>query len=749
MFQRRLRILLAFLVAGGVLCSARLYQLQVLAADRYRVLVDAALLCPPEFVPPVRGRILDRTGRVLACDEPAHDVTVHYGVLSMDERYLARLEARVRREPALRELPAPAAAAHSRELVRERIAGMWRRLARAANASTAELRRRRDALCHRVETLRAYLWSNRSRRGFDEESPADVRLAEDEQWHVLLPDVSPRVRAAIEVECGDLPFLRVEPSVRRRISAAHALCHIPGRLGMVSAERLRDDPDRDDPLRRYRARDLAGVSGIERLAEPLLRGTRGMRQRDLDGRILEQVEPRDGTDVRLTIDAALQQRIVALLAEAVAARPYATGAACVVLRLPSREVLVAASYPVFDVDARGQEFRRLRDDARHRPLLFRAVAAEYPPGSIVKPAAMLAGLAEGAVGRDTVIDCGGRLFSEVDAWHCWTHWRHLPPHGPVDAVSALQRSCNIYLYTVGQRVGPHSLTDFYRLLLTGSNSLLADTRGGAGLIEERPGRIPSARWLRDARNRGFRIGDARNYALGQGELLLTPVQAANLFATLATGRFGSPTWLMDPPSPRMDDGGSGRAVQRGRSKADLPAIRPQDWATVREGLYRCASEPGGTAYNGVHRDDLLICGKTGSAQSVPAAVKTRFTFSIAGEEKSVDAPTLEAAREALRLPSDARPIDRKVVERWPPGVGAAHEKTTHAWFAGYAPREAPQVAIAVIIEHGGSGGRVAAPVAKKVFEALMDDPAGYLTRDAAHRPPRRGHDRESEGWDGE
>jgi penicillin-binding protein 2 len=713
MFHRRLHVLLLVAVLAATALVARLYHLQILQGDDFRRLAEAALQSPPEPLQPVRGRILDRYGRTLVSDEPCYDVAIAYGALRMDPLFLSRLEQRTLMEPAVRMLPPDERSSAAHRIVRERIAAMWITLARAAEMSPSDLQRRRDDISRRVEALRNYLWNIRAARGY-EESLENLRLAEDEMFHPILRDVTLDVRARIELDLSDVPWLRIQPSVRRTNDAAPSMCHLIGRIGQVSPEHMTDDPFRDEPLRRYLPGEQVGVSGVERLGEFALRGVRGVRQRDRDGHTLLYVDPQDGRDIRLTIDQDLQERITNILAEAVAGRPHATGASCVVIDVSTRQVLALVSFPIFDPRRFDTHYRQWRDDSRTRPLLFRAVSAEYPPGSVLKPLALLAGLAAGVVDPGQTIECRGRLLPDIDAWRCWTTWRNLSPHGPVAAVEALQHSCNIYFYTVGQRVGAERLTRFYRQVLQEGGGSDNPLRWSVGFIEERPGHVPDADWMTARRGRGFTIGDARNFALGQGEIQLSPLQVANLFATIADGAVRAPSILLDDPNSRP--------------RMTIPFVTPHHWTIIRDGLYRCVNEYGGTAYHGARMDDLAVCGKTGSAQCVPRVIRRRYVFQTADAQTvSVAAPTLEAAREALGLPASAKPISNTIVERWPNLPESELRRLSHAWFAGYAPRHQPRVALSLIIEFGGSGGQEAAPVAREVFRALMESPEGYLS----------------------
>ncbi|MFQ5430031.1 MAG: penicillin-binding transpeptidase domain-containing protein [Phycisphaerae bacterium] len=709
MFERRLRIVLMIPIFCGLILVWRLFQLQVVRGERYQRLADEALLAPRRFLPPLRGRILDRHGRVLVSDEPVHDVTVYYGALCMRDAYVQKLAINLRRRD--HHWRAASSAALEAE-VRRRIHTMWTTLARISGIPLRELRRRRDAICDSVERLRRHIWQARRRKGFDEPF-RHLHLVDEGWYYPILRNCSPEVRTRLELSLASLPFVRIEPSVRRVwCDDAEPLCHLIGRLGEVSAERIETDPLKEDPLGRYRAGDQAGVSGVEWLGERMLRGRRGFEERTLDGEIKATQPPVDGRDVRLTIDFDLQRRVAALLESALAEEEQRTGAACVVLDVQTREILALVSVPTYSLTEFQQDYESLRDDAKHRPLLFRAVGEEYQPGSIMKPVAMLAGFHYGLVDPQAQVFCDGSFIPGSSKWHCWTYWRGLAGHGYISAEEAIMHSCNVYFYGLGQRLQAGRLTDFYRDFIYGP---VVDARQwkGTGLREERRGLIPSPRMMRERWHRGFRPADGRNYAIGQGEIQITPLQAANIFATLATGVYRDPTII-------ANDGAA-------RPEWVIPHVPDEAWRLARRGVDRVVNEVGGTAYHYARMDDLEICGKTGSAQCVSRAVLSKYTFDL-GDDRTgtVAAPTVERAREMLDLPQSARCLKRKVLERWPPDRPEKKGPPTHAWFAGFAPYRRPRIALAVIIEHGGSGGRAAGPIGRAIFETLLAGPHDYL-----------------------
>ena len=717
MFERRLKILLILPVCCALVILGRLFQLQVLQGGEYERKVDAALSGPIRQIPPLRGRILDRTGRVLAADEPTHDVAVHYGVLAMDPEYLSRLASNLRRrESAWAHSPADELKA---EIVR-RIDLMWATMARASGKPESELRARGAVTCATVERLRRHVWNNRLDRGQGQDYH-DVRLKEQDYYHAMLRDVAPDVRTRVEVELPREPFVRVEPSVRRVWrEETRPVCHLIGEIGQVSSEQIESDPLADDPLACYRSGDAVGVSGVERLAEPLLRGKRGLEERSIDGEVVQHIDPVDGHDARLTIDLALQSKIAEILSRAVTEHPISSGASCVVIDTASREILAMVSVPNYTRADIREDYAKLRDDVLRRPLVNRAIQDEYPPGSTLKPVTLLAGLANRLVTPQTTVFCNGSLVPGSKNWHCWTYWKGQSGHGTVTAETALQHSCNIYFYTLGERLNAQRLTDFIRDFCRGPQRSFGG-RAGTGLVAEHFGIIPTLDWINRRKNRSYSPSDARNYSIGQGEVQLTPLQVANLFATVATGVYRDPTLLADDPESRP--------VQR------FANLRPEDWELVRQGLFLCVNSQGGTAYSFARMDDLEVCGKTGSAQCVPRVTQRRYTFAtpddLDAEQQSVDAPTIERARELLRLPPDAPCLNRETIATWPPRDPETKDYPTHAWFAGFAPRERPRIAISVLIEYGGAGGRNAGPIAREILEVMLNDPQGYLTR-----PPR-------------
>lgn len=702
MFERRLRTFWILLTLTALALVARLIDIQLVNAETYEQLAAQRMTRPVRYLRPPRGGIFDRNGVPLVTDEPASDVSIHFAVLSgQSERYLREIARGLR---ARGDYPA---GTPTEEIVAGfylQISTMWQRLTELTGISLTELLRRGERIQARVDRIKQAVEVRTGRR---------QRVMEENQWHPLIEGIDNALALDVREELERFAWLRVSPSSRRVAHDADTLVHILGRLGGADPKRIESDPLRDQTLRELRAGDQCGISGAERLAETTLRGTRGRIVEDFSRTELEHIDPVRGRDVYLTIDAALQKRIAAVLEQAVLRSKNPSGGAAVVIDVATRELLALVSYPFYPYDDYGRSYDTWRRDQRWNRLRFRAVSNVYPPGSTCKVITLYGALAEGLVLPESTIDCTGFFTDKMpNAFRCWYYRSYGALHGPQTASEALRNSCNIYFYAAADKLGHDRLFDWFSRFGLGRSQ-------GTGLIEEANGLVPTAEWI--LRNRGRRPvpGDRWNAAIGQGDMGATPLQAANVVATVVSGQW-APVRLL-----RNENGGSRANKVPESHRFDERYLR-----TLREGMWRVVNERGATGDDAeLSHARYELCGKTGSAQTSRRVVLRRYECEWEdGRKRFVTAPEKQDAW--LLFPED-RPKRVRYVgiqETFPAGVPG--ELPAHAWFIGFTQRkdtprgERPRgkaYAISVIIEFGSSGGSVAAPVAKRIAEIILED----------------------------
>jgi penicillin-binding protein 2 len=758
-FDLRVGALAALALGVLAVLSLQLARLSVVEHGVHRANVERYLVTK-RLLPAPRGRILDRRGEVLAADRAGWDVLVRYDAIAgrwSTEMARRELVAELGR-PRWLELSVGERAAKLLERQRRFDAvleSVYARIREAGGLDEAELDRRLDAVLSRAareSTSRREALAEREERLFgDDARLAEIdreRVASQRGAHVVLADVPDEVAFYFQRLAEELPgTVEVEPSTRRTRpweqvvfevdrstfpSPIRSSRRLPVTLNgvadhLVGSTRSQVFPDElarrplVDPntgevvdLGGYRAdRDVVGASGVERVMERSLRGTRGVVERDLEKGSERRIEPVAGDDVQVTVDIRLQARIQALFApEAGLAviQQYQRGVdsegnprggplpigyeldgAVVVLEVSTGEILAAVSHPTVADGALMSPERR----AREAPGLFRPVEGVYEPGSILKPLVFCAAAAEGLATAGEEIACNGHFFpAEKNALRCWTY-RPLKgrtaTHGPLDATGALARSCNIYFYELARRLGPERMVEWMRRFGLGAvpGSGLAFERprddGTVALVGESAGNLPSEgdrqRWRKDRDAASTLI-----LGIGQGPLGWTPLHAANAFATLARGgRSLQPTFIRGLARPPEVDLG----IPRGAIDAVFAGLR----GSVNEefGTGHHITLDGGVRERLFDFDDLDVWGKTGTA--------TTALLSLDGDGD---------------------------------GKAETRVRTDHAWFVGLVAEKgaSPRYAVAVLLENGGSGGKVAAPVGAAVIRAIAAE--GYLGERARH-----------------
>ncbi len=719
MFENRLRILLSVLAIACFAVFLRLAQLQLVRADYYAQRANQSLIARPEPLPFLRGQILDRNGEVLVADVPTWDICVDYPIIAasvdQDADVWSGLLRKYRRRYAKNSDGTPATVEQRRARLREDMESSWLALAQFAErlgqpVSLEDIRTRGLDIHQQVQRIRIAV---SRRRGFD--SP----VAEETTAQAIIPDIGADHQALWEQQLAAWPWVHIQASTNRRcIGDATSFAHVLGRMGRVSAETVATDPQADNPFAKYLANEKHGISGVEYAAEDLLRGRRGQYTVGRDVVLSEEIPAAHGLDVKLTIDAPLQRQLYDLLGEVVEAVPDSSGGAIVVLDVASRDVLSLVSYPSYDPNRFNELYDELRDDTDRLPLWFRASASRYAPGSTIKPLACLAGLVSGKITLDTRENCTGYMFSEKrDGWRCWEiHGTGMrKAHGSIDVTEALTGSCNIFMYRLGERVGVDGLCSAFDMVGVGRGS-------GIGLREDNPGINPTPAWLSSHLNRTTTTAHSRLFAMGQGEISLTPIQVANLMATYASGRYKPATLIR-----RRED----------KPEWRLPGSDAQ-WLAIRRGIFGVTNDPDGTAYKFANfvRDGYALAGKTGTATATRWPTAYRIPYMEAdGSHREV---VLAAGARGPALKRFEREFPDAMYDKenvtaaryWPVEKLPEGQRYSHAWFGGYLQplgkdakpdwRQQPPVAFAILVEFGGSGGRTSGPLAKQVCDAILE-----------------------------
>jgi len=474
----------------------------------------------------------------------------------------------------------------------------------------------------------------------------------------LIIDVERELVERVQENSIDLPGVLIEVRPLRDYPDPDAVAHVVGYLGEITEQELKNAS-----FGEYRGGDLIGKVALERSYEDSLRGDKGQQliEVDVQGRLLRMLQAQSsepGKKVYLTVDLELQKAAV----EAFGNR----AGAAIALNVHTGEVLAMVSLPTYNPAqfARGispDEWRSLLGDRRN-PLQNKAITGLYPPASTFKMVVALAALREGIAGTNREIYCPGALVVGDSRFRCWKR----EGHGAANLKMALRESCDVWFYQVGLELGIDKLSAAAKEFGFGSTL-------GFALPGERAGTIPSREWKRRQFNEPWYAGETVIASIGQGYVLTTPLQLAVMTAALVNGG-----QVLKPQIVERIEDWEGNVTQLFEPQLIRQLdYSPQHWQAVEEGMVAVVGDLRGTGRL-AHLDWLSVAGKTGTSQVVRR---------LSDEEEEL-------------LTGD---------EHIP------YRQRSHALFVAYAPVENPEIAVAVIVEHGQSGGRVAAPIARDII----------------------------------
>ncbi len=459
----------------------------------------------------------------------------------------------------------------------------------------------------------------------------------------------------IEARKSEYSEIIVQAEPRRNYPFQRLASHVLGYLQEVSAEDLQKGA-----FSEKRMGDLVGKNGIERTYERILAGREGKLIELIDslGRSrgeLRREDPLPGKEIYLTLDFDLQKKAEELL--------EGKEGAIIILRSKTGEVLALASYPNYDPNKfinrfSPQEWMELikRTDF---PLENRALRGLYAPGSVFKLTMALAALDLNLITPQTSFYCEGQIQIYGNHFSCWVKGGH----GSVNLYEGIRQSCNIFFYQLGRRMGIEAISTYASRLGFGEKT-------GIDLPGEKEGLVPSPQWKENARRIPWYPGETISVSIGQGPLLVTPLQIAAHTALIANrGRKIVPHLLKSVVKGTKRDEESAFL-----SPGQRIEIKPDIFEEVIKGMWGSVNDEG--TGRAAYLKDFEVCGKTGSTQ----------LLSRRGREKQ----------------------------------GERKDAKIHSWFTGFAPKNDPEVVITVLVEFGGMGGKTAAPLAKELLKLYKE-----------------------------
>ncbi|WP_417395775.1 peptidoglycan D,D-transpeptidase FtsI family protein [Gimesia chilikensis] len=665
-----------------------------------------------ESIPSRDGRIVSIDGRVLALDVERFDLQAHYRWLEEppNPRWLKQ-QALTLLEPVERRNREKVEAAQEKVLARRQ--QLWDELAQVMKTSPEELQTSCRDVQQRVETIIESVNERAAQKeGASSSDDSDVETqasAEQDQlqkfwtlfkdaltrpprrprrerivvreeldYHTLASGIPREIALAISAHPERFPGIHIQVATLREYPQKTLAPHEIGIRHRIDEKTLKARQQRfpeGDPLD-YKEGDRIGKMGVERTYDRYLRGLRGLKKvvRNRQGEIIRTEiirEPKSGDDVVLTLNTGLQDQVQDLLDESLQELRVGTeeqpaeqtdpaaGGCIVVLDVRTGAIVATASAPRYDLNLLlhpTPEEWQAVLNDPRRPLFPRATQMMLPPGSTFKALTSIALMESGKVDPDEPFICRGYL-DRPDRHRDYIYRHYGVGHNELTLTRALRESCNVYFFQAARTMGPEAIHHWADQFGFGKPT-------GIDIPGERGGHLPDPSPPKSEKKSPWYPGDTLGMAIGQSRLTVTPLQIARLMAVVANDGEMVVPHLAHSVVPSAESSTTTRQMIS-YPRRYVSGIHPGTLERVREGLIEVVAHPRGTGYKTVRLKDVTIAGKTGTAEN---------------------------------------------------GGG----KNDHAWFAGFVPAQRPKYAFAVVIEHGGSGSRVAGPVAQKLVRAMLD-----------------------------
>ena len=613
-FTRRAALLGGAQALAFATLAGRMYYLQVLKSDEYRMLAEENRI-NVRLLAPLRGKIVDRFGRVLASNRQ------NYRAVMIPEQ-------------------------------------------------TDDIEETLDRLSHIVEITD---YDRKKIMRDVKRSPRflPITVAEDLSWDQF---------ARVNVNEPDLPGVQPDVGETRHYPYGEELAHVVGYVSAVSEKELKAAGN-DEPILRLPG-FRTGKQGIEKTFDKELRGVPGSSHVEVNayGRVIRELSKdpgQPGKEIVLTLDMDIQNITWNRL--------QGESASAVVMDVHSGDVLSFVSTPAYDSNKFNMgystaDYKALLDNS-HLPLLDKALAGLYPPGSTFKPVVAMAAVDAGIDPKETVF-CPGYYRLGDSIFHCWKNGGH----GHMNMHDGIKHSCDVYFYDVAKRVGIEKIAEMAKRFGLGQTYDF-DIPGA------REGLVPTPDWKRAIKNEGWHQGETLITGIGQGYLLASPLQLAVMVSRLANGG--------KAVTPRITRAVGGDLVPL--AKAEKIDVNPKGIMIAQGGMDGVMNEIGGTAWRSrIDFEGMHMAGKTGTAQVRRITRAERASGVLKNED-------------------------------------LAWRQRDHALFICFAPVEAPRYAMAVVVEHGGSGSHTAAPIAHDVMlEVLKRDPTQRQAYMPSNVDPNRG-----------